>query len=67
MIAGGDDRNPGAQKIDRDLSGNSSSPGRVLTVDDDEIQRMLCLQLGQPADHGVAARLAYDIAQKKNR
>jgi len=43
MIAGGDDRYSGAQKIDRDLSGNSSSAGRVLTVDDDEIQRMLFL------------------------
>ena len=66
MIAGGDDRCPGAQKIDRDLSGNPSSAGRVLTVDDDEIQRMLFLQFGQPGDHGVAARLTYDIAQKKN-
>ena len=45
VIAGGDNGNAGAQKIDRDLRRNSASAGGVLAIDDDEIDRVLLLQL----------------------
>ena len=65
VIAGRDDGSARAQKIDRDLSGDAATAGRVLAIDDREIDPVLFLQLRQPRDHRAAARLANDVAQKK--
>jgi hypothetical protein len=67
MIAGGDYGHARAQKLDRNFSGDAAPASRVLTIDDREIDPVLFLQLGQPHDHGVASRLANDVAQEKYR
>src|SRR5437879_1660707 len=67
MIAGRDHRHARAQKLDRDLPGNSATAGRVLTVDDRKIDRVLFLQLRQSRDDRLASRLANDVTQEKYR
>ena len=58
---------PARKKIDRNFPGDAAPAGRVLAIHDDEIDRVLFLQFRQSRDHRVAARLADDIAEKKNR
>ena len=67
MVTGRDNRHACPQKLNCNFSGYPSTAGGVLAVDDNEIQCVLFLQLGQSRDHGVASGRANDIAQKKNR
>ncbi len=67
MIAGRDHGHARAQKLDRDLPGNATTAGRVLTVDDRKIDRVLFLQLRQSRDNRLASRLANDVTQEKYR
>jgi hypothetical protein len=67
MIAGGDHGRTCAQKLDRNFSGDTAPAGRVFTIHDREIDPVLFFQLRQPRDHGVASRLANDVAQEKYR
>ena len=66
MVACGNDRDARAQKIDGDFSRYAAPARRVFAVNDDEIQRVLRLQLRQPGNDCAAAGLANDIAEKKN-
>ena len=67
MVARGNDGNSRAQQIDRDL-GRDAAPARgVLSVHHHEIDGVRFFKTGEVRDDGAAARLAHDVAQKKNR
>ena len=65
MVARCDNRNAGPQKIDRDFPGNATATGRVFTIHDREIDRLLFFQLGQAGNYRIAPRRAHDVAEEK--
>ena len=67
VVAGRYHRDARAQEIDGDFRRDSPAARGVLAIDDDEIDRVQFLQTRQLRDHGAAARLAHNVAEKKNR
>ena len=62
VVAGGDDRDAGAQEVDGDPRRDAAAPGGVLAIDDDEIDAALLFPDRDRVDDGPAARLANNIA-----
>src|ERR1039457_3821268 len=60
-------RDARAQEIDGDSWRDSTAARGVLAVDDNEVDCVRFLQARQLRDHGAAAWLAYNVAEKKNR
>src|SRR6266481_4033952 len=56
-----------SKTIDGDFASNTAAARSVLAVDDDEIQRVFRLQVGQPGYYRGTTWLANNIAKKKNR
>ena len=53
------------QKIDEDGLGDTKTTGSILTVDDDEIERVAAAQVGQRFEYHLAARPAHNITKKE--
>jgi hypothetical protein len=66
VVARGNDGNAGAQKVDRNFSGNSAAASRVFAIYYNEIDPVLCLEFREPGNDGVAAGFADDVTEKKN-
>ena len=65
MIAGGHDIGAGRDRLAKDLFGDAEAAGRVLAVDDHEIQPEVGDQARQPFPDRRAACLAHHVAKKK--
>ena len=65
VIAGGHDVRPGIQRFAKDLLGDAEAAGRVLTVDDDEVEPEVGDQAGQAFPDRAAAGPADHVAKKK--
>ncbi len=64
VIAERDGIGAGLDQLLHDRLGDAEAAGRVLAVDDDEIERIAAAQAGQRVDHSLAAGAADDISKK---
>ncbi len=66
VIAGGDAIDAGLVQVGRDQRRQAEAVGRVLAVDDDEIEIELRAQRRQMRDDRVASGSADNVTEKKN-
>ncbi len=65
MVAGGDHVGAGLERGAEDVVGDAEAAGRVLAVDDDEIEPEIRNQPGQLPPRGGAAGAAYEVAEEE--
>lgn len=65
MVAGRHDIGTGVDGFEKDILGNTETPGGVFTVDDDEIELQIGNQPRQPVPDSRAPGLANHIPEKK--
>ena len=65
MVAERDGVGAGLEQLLQDGLGDAEAAGRVLAVDDDEVERVAPAQAGQRLDNRLAAGAADDIAEKE--
>ena len=65
VVAERDGVGAGLDQLLDDGLGDAEAAGRVLAIDDDEIQLVTRAKLRQRVEHRLAARPADDIAKKK--
>jgi hypothetical protein len=66
VIACGDDRDAGSQKINCNFSSYPSTACGIFAVDNDEVQTVPRLKLWQLGNDCGSTRLPNNIAKKKN-
>jgi hypothetical protein len=65
VIAKRDGVSAGIDQLEVDALGDAEAAGRVLTVDDEEVEIVALAQAGDGLDGGLAARTPYDVAEKQ--
>ena len=65
VVAERDDIGAGIDQLVEDLLGDAKAAGRVLAIDDEEIELVAGAQLGDRVVGSLAARLADDISEKQ--